>query len=299
MDLSVIVAVLAITVIKATPLLYAGLGGVISENAGVINIGLEGMMAAGAFTAVVASFFWHSVVLAVICALMSGALLGLLLAYLAINARADQIIVGMAINVLGIGGAAFLLALVFGQPGASPEVKSFADIGAGAGGPLAGLERYALVWLAIVLVVIMQIFLYQTKPGVHLRAVGEAPHAALAAGIDVVRYRYGATIAGGALAALGGAYLSIGEVDLYSDGMVAGRGFIALAAVIFGRWNPIGTAGACLFFGFFSSVQIALQRANVPAALLEMLPYLLTIVAIAGFIGRARPPAADGVPFTP
>jgi len=299
MDMSVIVAVLAITVIKATPLLYAGLGGVISENAGVINIGLEGMMAAGAFSAVAASFFWHSVALAVICAVISGALLGILLAYLAISARADQIIVGMAINVLGIGGAAFLLALVFGQPGASPEVRSFADVAAGASGLVADLERYALVWLGIVLVVAMQIFLYRTKPGVHLRAVGEAPHASLAAGIDVVKYRYAATIAGGALAALGGAYLSIGEVDLYSDGMVAGRGFIALAAVIFGRWNPLGTAGACLFFGFFSSLQIALQRANVPAALLEMLPYLLTIVAIAGFIGRARPPAADGVPFTP
>ncbi len=299
MDVSIVIAVLLIAVVKATPLVYAGLGGVLSENAGVINIGLEGMMAAGAFGAVTASYYWHSIALAVLAALVIGALLGCVLAFLAINARADQIIVGMAINVLGIGAAAFLLSLIFGQPGASPEVPSFADVGSGAGVFLAHLERYALVWIAIALVIAMQVFLYRTKAGVHLRAVGEAPHAALAAGIDVVRYRYAATITGGALAALGGAYLSIGEVDLYSDGMVAGRGFIALAAVIFGRWTPLGTAGACLFFGFFSSLQIALQRASVPAALLETLPYLLTIIAIAGFIGRARPPAADGVPFVP
>jgi general nucleoside transport system permease protein len=288
-DISIGIAVLAIAVVKATPLAYAALGGVISENAGVVNIGLEGTMAAGAFAAVVASFYLHSVVIAVVAAALTGAALGLLLAYLAVSQRADQIIVGMAINVLALGGAAFLLAIVFGQPGASPEVTSFSSLAVG---------RYALVWLAVVLIIVIHVFLYRTRSGLHLRAVGEAPHAALTAGINVVGYRYTATIVGGALAALGGAYLSIGEVDLYSDGMVAGRGFIALAAVIFGRWTPLGAAGACLFFGFFSSLQIALQRANVPAQLLEMLPYVLTIIAIAGFIGRSRPPASDGVPFT-
>lgn len=300
---SITAAVLAIALVKATPLIYAGLGGVISENAGVVNIGLEGMMAAGAFAAVAASFYTGSLPLAVLAALATGSLLGLLLAYLAVTQRADQIIVGMAINVIAIGGAAFMLALLFGQPGASPEVHSFGSLGAASSGALTDFvmrpQRYALFWLAIVLIGVLHVYLYRTKSGLHLRAVGEAPHAALTAGINVAAYRYAATIAGGALAALGGAYLSIGEVDLYSDGMVAGRGFIALAAVIFGRWTPLGTAGACLFFGFFSSLQIALQRANVPAQLLEMLPYLLTIVAIAGFIGRSRPPAAGGVPFTP
>ncbi len=296
-------AVFAITLIKATPLLYAGLGGVISENAGVINIGLEGMMAAGAFSAVVASYYTHNLVLAVGAATLTGAAFGHILAYLAITQRADQIIVGMAINVLAVGGAAFLLSVIFGQPGASPEVTSFASLGVRGTGGLADFvvhpQRFALFWFALVLVLVVHVYLYRTKSGLHLRAVGEAPHAALTAAINVVRYRYAATVIGGALAALGGAYLSIGEVDLYSDGMVAGRGFIALAAVIFGRWTPLGTAGACLFFGFFSSLQIALQQANIPAQLLEMLPYVLTIIAIAGFIGRARPPAADGVPFTP
>jgi len=299
MGLSIVLAVLAIAVIKATPLAYAALGGVVSENAGVVNIGLEGMMAAGAFTAVVASFYFHSVVLAVIAAALTGAMLGLLLAYLAVTQRADQIIVGMAINVLALGGAAFMLSVLFGQPGASPEVTSFSTLGGATATVMTYLQRYALVWLAIIVCIVVHVFLYRTPGGLHLRAVGESPHAALTAGINVAKYRYLATIVGGVLAALGGAYLSIGEVDLYSDGMVAGRGFIALAAVIFGRWTPLGAMGACLFFGFFSSLQIALQRANVPAQLLEMLPYVLTIVAIAGFIGRSRPPAADGVPFTP
>ncbi len=301
--LGLVAAVLAIALIKATPLVYAALGGVISESAGIINIALEGMMAAGAFSAVLGSFYFHNLALAVLVAMLTGAALGLLLAYLAVTQRADQIVVGMAINVLAIGGAAFLLAVVFGQPGASPEVKSFSSLGRVASEGLMDLfvspGRYMLFWVAIALVAIVHIYLYRTRSGLHLRAVGESPHAALTAGINVVGYRYAAAIVGGALAALGGAYLSIGEVDLYSDGMVAGRGFIALAAVIFGRWTPLGAAGACLFFGFFSSLQIALQRAQVPAQLLEMLPYVLTIIAIAGLIGRSRPPAADGVPFTP
>jgi ABC-type uncharacterized transport system permease subunit len=301
--LALVGAVVAIALIKATPLLFAALGGVISENSGVVNIALEGMMAAGAFMAVLGAFYSHSLIVALVAAMATGAALGLLLAFLAVSQRADQIVVGMAINVLAVGGAAFLLAVVYGQPGASPEVVSFGSLGRATTEGLSDFvmspQRHALFWLAIVVLVVTQVYLYRTRSGLHLRAVGESPHAALTAGISVVGYRYGATIAGGILAALGGAYLSIGEVDLYSDGMVAGRGFIALAAVIFGRWTPLGAAGACLFFGFFSSLQIALQRAQVPAQLLEMLPYVLTIIAIAGFIGRSRPPAADGVPFTP
>lgn len=300
---SIVGAVLAVALIKATPLAYAALGGVISENAGIVNIGLEGMMAAGAFAAVVASYATHQLFLAVLAAGLAGALLAWLLAYVAIRLRADQIIVGMAINVIAVGGAAFLVALLFGQAGATPEVPSFGSLGAAGSSGLAAFvmqpQRYVLSWLILVLIVAAHVFLYRTKLGLHVRAVGEEPRAALTAGIDVARIRYGATIVGGALAGLGGAYLSIGEVDLYSDGMVAGRGFIALAAVIFGRWTPLGAAGACLFFGFFSSLQIVLQRASVPAQLLEMLPYLLTIVAIAGFIGKARAPAADGVPIAP
>ncbi len=271
---------------KATPLVFAALGGVLSENAGVVNIALEGIMAGGAFAAVVTSYYTHSVALSLVVALLAGAALAFVLAYFAIAQRADQIIVGMAINIFALGAAAYLVSAIFGQPGASPQVTGLRD-------------ESLLTWVAAALVVALHIFLYRTRIGIHLRAVGEEPRAAATAGINVLAYRYGATMVGGALAALGGAYLSVGETDIYSDGMVAGRGFIALAAVIFGKWTPFGAAGACVFFAFFSSLQIVLQGANLPAQLLEMLPYLLTIVAIAGFIGRARPPASDGVAYEP
>jgi len=271
---------------KATPLVFAALGGVVSERAGIVNIALEGIMAGGAFAAVVASYYTHNVVLALASAVATGCVLAFILAYFAIAQRADQIVVGMAINIFAIGATAFLVSTVFGQPGASPEVPGMRD-------------ESALTWCAAALVIAVHIFMYRTRAGVHLRAVGEEPRAAATAGIDVGAYRYVATVAGGALAALGGAYLSVGETDLYSDGMVAGRGFIALAAVIFGKWTAFGAAGACVFFAFFSSLQIALQGAAVPAQLLEMLPYLLTIFAIAGFIGRARPPASDGIAYEP
>ena len=271
---------------KATPLIFAALGGVLSENAGVVNIALEGIMAGGAFAAVVTSYYTHSVALSLAVALLTGAALAFVLAYFAIAQRANQIIVGMAINIFALGAAAYLVSAIFGQPGASPQVAGLRD-------------ESLLTWTAAAIVVALHIFLYRTRAGTHLRAVGEEPRAAATAGINVVAYRYAATMAGGALAAFGGAYLSVGETDIYSDGMVAGRGFIALAAVIFGKWTPFGAAGACVFFAFFSSLQIVLQGASVPAQLLEMLPYLLTIVAIAGFIGRARPPASDGIAYEP
>ena len=269
---------------KATPLIFAALGGALSENAGVVNIALEGIMAGGAFTAVATSYYTHNVALSLAAAVFSGALLAFVLAYFAIAQRADQIVVGMAINIFAIGAAAYLVSAIFGQPGASPQVEGLRD-------------ESMLTWAAAAIAVALHLFLYRTRAGIHLRAVGEEPRAAATAGINVAAFRYASTVVGGALAALGGAYLSVGETDIYSDGMVAGRGFIALAAVIFGKWTPFGATGACVFFAFFSSLQIVLQGANVPAQLLEMMPYLLTIVAIAGFIGRARPPASDGIAY--
>jgi general nucleoside transport system permease protein len=281
-----VVAVAKVLPKKATPLAFAALGGVLSENGGVVNIALEGIMAAGAFAAVATSYYTHNIALALASAVAAGAALAFVLAYFAIAQRADQIVVGMAINIFAIGATAYLVSAVFGQPGASPQVAGLRD-------------ESLLTWSAAIIVVAMHVFLYRTRAGTHLRAVGEEPRAAATAGINVAAFRYGATVVGGALAALGGAYLSVGETDIYSDGMVAGRGFIALAAVIFGKWTPFGAAGACVFFAFFSSLQIALQSASVPAQLLEMLPYFLTIVAIAGFIGRARPPASDGIAYEP
>ena len=287
--IAIALAVIGIAIVKATPLAYASLGGVVSENSGVINIGLEGMMAIGAFSAVLASYATHDVAAGVGAAAIAGAIAGLTLAYFAVTLRADQIVVGMGINVLGISGAAYLLTVAYGQPGASPEVASFETLPA--------IARFSPVILVALLAIVIHVVLYRTRTGLRLRAVGEEPWAAAAAGIHVIRVRYVATVIGGVLAALGGAYLSVGELDLYSDGMVAGRGFIALAAVIFGRWTPLGAIGACIFFGFFSSLQILLQRQGVPAEVFQAIPYLAAIVALAGAVGRGRAPAADGKPF--
>jgi simple sugar transport system permease protein len=176
--------------------------------------------------------------------------------------------------------------LIYHQPGASHEVPAF-------GGP----GETALIVIAFVCAIGLHVVLNRTPWGLRLRACGEDPGAAEAAGIDALRMRFNAVVIGGAIAALGGVYLSLAELDLYSNGMTAGRGFIALAAVIFGRWTPLGATGAALFFGFFAALQYTLQRAGVPTELMQALPYLAALVALAGFAGRVRAPAADGVPY--
>ena len=272
--------------IKATPLVYAALGGVLSERSGVINIGLEGMIAIGAFSGVAISFATGSALIGAAGGVLAGAVLGAVLGLAATRFRVEQIVAGTGVNLIAIGGAAYGLVVVFGQPGASREVNA-----------LGGSGEIALVIFALVLAGLLHLFLFQTKAGLHVRACGENPRAADVAGIDPLRVRFWATTAGGAFAALGGVFLSMGELDLYSDGMSAGRGFIALAAVIFGRWNPLGAMGAAVFFGAFEALQFTLQRTGIPVQLMQALPYLAALVALAGFAGRARAPASDGVPY--
>ena len=281
-----LIALLGLTLVKATPLIFAALGGVLSERAGVVNIGLEGIMIAGAFTGVVVAGATGSPVLGVLAAIAAGALVAALLAYAATRLAVDQIVAGSGLNIAALAAAAFGLVLVYHQPGASHEVPSLGRPG-----------EVVLIVLALALAAAMQWFLARTPWGLRVRACGEDPSAAEAAGIDALRTRFWAVTAGGAIAALGGVYLSLAELDLYSDGMTAGRGFIALAAVIFGRWNPLGAAAAALCFGFFSALQYSLQRAGIPSELMQALPYLAALVALAGFAGRVRAPAADGVPF--
>jgi len=281
-----LVALGVLTLIKATPLIFAALGGVLSERSGVVNIGLEGMMIAGAFTAVCVSGATGSPLLGACAGVIAGAALAALLAYVATKLAFDQIVAGTGVNIVALGGAAFGLVLVFGQPGASREVTAF-------GGP----GETGLTVLALVLAAALSFFLNRTPGGLRVRACGENPRAAASAGIDPLRTRFWAVVAGGAIAALGGVYLSLAELDLYSDGMTAGRGYIALAAVIFGRWTPFGATGAALFFGFFSALQYTLQRAGIPSELMQALPYLAALVALAGLAGRVRAPASDGVPY--
>ena len=281
-----LLALLALTLVKATPLIYAALGGVLSERSGVVNIGLEGILTAAAFFAVVASAATGSPIAGAAAGMVAGAAVAAILAFAATRLGVDQIVAGTGLNIMALGGAAYGLVLVFNQPGASREVPSLGKPG-----------EVVLIALAFALAAALWFALFRTPWGLHVRACGENPRAAEVAGIDALQTRFWAVVIGGAIAALGGVYLSLAELDLYSDGMTAGRGYIALAAVIFGRWNPWGALGAALFFGFFAALQYSLQRAGIPSELMQALPYVAALVALAGFAGRVRAPAADGIPF--
>jgi general nucleoside transport system permease protein len=276
-----------LTLIKATPIIYAALGGVISERSGVVNIGLEGMMAVGAFAAVIVAFATHLPLLGLLAGIAAGALVGYVLAIAATRFKVDQIVAGTGINLICAGSAAYGLVILFNQPGASPQVTSL------------GNGYWLLIVLAFVLAGALQWLLYRTPWGLRVRASGENPAAVVSAGLDPLALRVHAVVISGALAGLGGAFLSIGELNLYSDGMTAGRGFIALAAVIFGRWNPLGATVACIVFGFFEALQFVLQGqiAWLPANAMQALPYLAALIALAGVTGKVRAPASDGVPF--
>ncbi len=218
--------------------------------------------------------------------MLAAAALAAIYAVAAVRFGVDQIVAGTGINLLAIGGAAYGLVLVFKQPGASHEVAA-----------LGGTGEIVLIALLFALAAVLHVVVTRTPWGLHVRACGEDPHVARIAGIDPLRTRFLAVVLGGALAGLGGVFLALAELDLYVDGMTAGRGFIALAAVIFGRWTPFGALGAAVFFGFFAALQVTLQRAGVPSELMQALPYLAAIAALAGIAGRARAPAADGIPY--
>jgi simple sugar transport system permease protein len=283
-----LIATLAmLTLIKATPIVYAALGGVISERSGVINIGLEGMMVAGAFSAVAASNATGSPLVGLLAGILFGALFGWLLGVAATKFKVDQIVAGTGINLICTGGAAFGLVLIFNQPGASNQVNAL------------GPAYWLLIVFAFVCALGLHWLLYRTAWGLRVQACGENPHAVKSAGLDPLRQRLIAVTISGALAGFGGAFLSIGELNLFSDGMTAGRGFIALAAVIFGRWTPLGATGAAIFFGFFEALQFVLQGhvGWLPADAMQALPYVAALIALAGITGKVRAPASDGVPY--
>jgi simple sugar transport system permease protein len=293
----------AATLRWATPLAFAALGGIFSERSGVVNIGLEGMMLAGAFFGILASAASGSWVVGLGAALLAGAGLALVHAFFSINLRADQIVSGTAINFLALGLTGYLFRSLYGSEGTPADISRIPNLALPAlrevpfvGDVLAGLSL--MVWLVPVLLVATWAVLFKTAAGLRLRAVGEHPRAADTVGVSVAHVRYAGVVVSGMLAALGGAYLSIGFVGSFNENMTAGRGFIALAAVIFGSWRPFGAFGACLLFGFASALAQRLQsEADISANLLSTLPYVLTLVALVGLIGRSRPPAALGRPY--
>ncbi len=291
-------ALLFAAVRSATPLIFAALGGLFSERSGVINIALEGLMLAGAFTSAVVTYQTGNPYFGLLCGVFSGGLLALLYAVACIKFEADQVVAGMAINFLMIGLPALISGVIYDSTGSTPQIDK-ADL----------LPNYLnsisfASILAFALVPICWYVLYKTPFGLRLRATGENPEAADAAGVNVVRLRYTAVVISGLLAAAGGAYLSTGQSSLFTKGMTAGRGFIALAALILAKWKPLPVLLACLFFGFMEALTVQIQGViklpsgeNIPVQFIQIIPYVLTIIVLAGFIGLSRAPKALGIPY--
>ncbi|HEX9375539.1 MAG TPA: ABC transporter permease [Actinomycetota bacterium] len=292
------------TVSLSMPLIFAAFGGLISERSGVINIGLEGMMLFGAFTGVAVDYWTHSAFLGLLAGVGVGAVLGAIHGLFSITIRADQIVSATAINLLGLGLTSALIAPIWGAPGVSPGVNKIHDLHLPGAGSLGSVGRFLnglnpLDYLGLALVVVTFLVLYRRPWGLRLRACGESPDAAASSGIDVIRTRYVAVTISGALAALGGVYLSLTQVGLFQRGMTQGRGFIALAAMIFGKWRPFPILAACVLLGAADAFQFRAQALGVPIPneLLLALPYIVALIALATFIGRANAPAAVGRPY--
>jgi len=287
----------------ATPLAFAAMGGIFSERSGVVNIGLEGMMLSGAFFGILGADKLGSWALGLLCAAAAGAGFALIHAFFAIHLRADQIVGGTAINFLSLGLTGYLFIDIYGGEGTPPDISGIPEVHLGFledwyfVGPILG-QLNLMIWLAFLTIVATWVVLFKTPIGLRIRAVGEHPRAADTVGISVYKTRYAAVVLSGILAALGGAYLSIGFVNSFNQNMTVGRGFIALAAVIFGNWRPWGAAAAVLLFGFSSALAQRLPAYSESAAVLfQALPYVLTLIAVAGVIGRSIPPASVGRPY--
>jgi ABC-type uncharacterized transport system permease subunit len=290
-------ALLSATLVWATPLTYAAIGGMFCERSGVVNIGLEGMMLAGAFFAALGADKFGNWEMGVVCAAIAGAGFALIHAVMAIHLRADQVISGFAINFLALGVTGYFFIDLYGENGTPGDLPRIPDVSIGALGTVFG-HLNLMIWISFALLIVAHVTLFRTPIGLRLRSVGEHPRAADTVGISVYGIRYAAVILSGVLAGLGGAYLSIGYLGSFTENMTAGRGYIALAAVIFGNWRPFGAFAAALLFGGSTALSFRLaQPWPAPSVLFQALPYVLTLIAVAGVIGRATPPASAGRPY--
>ncbi|HBR57224.1 MAG TPA: sugar ABC transporter permease [Blastocatellia bacterium] len=286
------------TIRLATPLLFAALGGLFSERSGVINIALEGLMLAGAFTAAVVTYELNNPFIGFAAGVAAGIAIAAIYAVAVINFEADQVVSGFAVNILMLGLPAVISSRIYDSAGSTEQIaKEFL---------LTNLYNRVSIasLLALALVPICWYVLYKTPFGLRLRATGENPAAADAAGVNVVRLRFTAVLISGMLAGAGGAYLSIGQSSFFTKGMTAGRGFIALAALILAKWRPIPVLFACLFFGFTEALSIQMQGVvklpsgeDIPVQFVQVIPYVLTIIVLAGFIGSSRAPKSLGIPY--
>jgi general nucleoside transport system permease protein len=287
----------------ATPLVFAAMGGMLCERSGVINIGLEGMMLMGAFFGIFAADKLGSWFLGALVGMAAGGVLAIVHAVFSIALRADQVVSGFAVNFLALGITGYVFIAHYGDQGTPGDVPRVPEL------TIPGIEDLdffgtaigsasVLTWVALLLVPLLALYLFRTPSGLRLRSIGEKPRAADSVGVPVIRTRYLAVIASGLLAGLGGVYLSVGLVGSFNENMTDGRGYIALAAVIFGSWRPGGALAAALLFGFSSAVAQRLPAFSESLAVLfQALPYVLVLIVLAGLIGRSRPPAAIGVPY--
>jgi simple sugar transport system permease protein len=293
------------SLVRATPIALAAHSGIFSERSGVVNIGIEGMMLVGAFGSVVAASVTGSMMVGILAGILAGLLLGLLHAVLSIRYKVNQIVSGAGVIILALGLTSYLQRSVLNL---FPELN--APGSAIAAVPIPGLWRIPvlgpvifnqspIIYALFVLVILTHVLMYNTRWGLRTRSVGEHPRAADTLGIDVLRTRYISVLISGGIAGLAGAYMSIGAAGRFNEGMTAGKGFLGLAAMIFGNWNSGGAFLGSIIFGFFDSWQekLSILQVGIPVDLLGMAPYLATMVVLAGFIGRARMPAADGQPY--
>lgn len=305
----VITSMLVVTVPAATPLILGGLAGLFSERAGVVNIAIEGMMLSAAFAGFITGVATGNLLLALLAALVTGGAMAALHALLSITFQVDQIISGTVINVLAIGLTGYLDRQLYprGAPGGQRTLPQF-DVPLLADVPFLGeilFQQGVIVYLGLLMVAVAHVVLFQTRWGLRIRAVGEHPLAAETAGVSVARVRYLSVVGGGVLAGLGGAYFTLQSIPQFQPLMTNGRGFIALAALIFGKWTPFGVLGAALLFAIAETIPSTLQiqgidsvlGVEIPYQVFGLLPYLLTILVLAGAVGRAIPPAAIGQPY--
>ena len=296
-------SLIASMLVFATPLTFAAIGGMFSERSGVVNVALEGMMLTGAFFGIYGADKTGSWFLGIVIAMLAGALMALVHAFFAVHLRADQIVGGMAINFLALGITGYFFFQLYHGANIPPNIPRIPNVSIpwvkdqSFVGPAIG-DLNLLIWVAIALVPISYIVMFKTPIGLRIRACGEHPRAADTVGINVYAVRYASVVTSGTLAALGGAFLSVGFVGTFNENMTAGRGFIALAALIFGNWRPFGAFGAALLFGFSTALAFRLPvYSDSAATLFQALPYVLTLIAVAGVIGRTIPPAAVGRPY--
>lgn len=269
------------------PYLLPSLGAVYSEKGGVVNIALEGILLSGAFAAAAGTYYTGNVLFGIFCGVIAGLLISLIHSIITITFKANQIVSGIALNIFAFGITKFFCKILFGSSSNSERIPGLETL---------NLPFNLFLLITVAILALTYFVVHKTRFGLRLRAVGENPEAADSLGINVNRVRYIGVLISGALGGLGGAWLAMDQHS-FTDGMSAGRGYIALAAMIIGKWNPLGAAAACLLFGLAESFTLQFQDSGIPTQFIQVLPYILTIVVLAGFIGKANPPAADGIPF--